>query len=137
MPKGSYCYPNTSDDLDRKDVLRNRFGLETHSALRVEEYRATAVRMAEIAEGDGPKGNFDKDHLKALHAYIFQDVYEWAGHMRNESPIVDGERVDPIGELGKAGTSFLHGSRIDMGLNEALKPIRDPDVLRGSTGLPL
>lgn len=133
MPKGSYCYPNTSDDLDRKDVLRNRFGLETHSALRVEEYRATAVRMAEIAEGDGPKGNFDKDHLKALHAYIFQDVYEWAGHMRNESPVVDGERVDPIGELGKGGTSFLHGSRLDMGLNEALKPIRDPDILRGSS----
>ncbi|UWL61717.1 MULTISPECIES: hypothetical protein [Brucella/Ochrobactrum group] len=64
MPKGSYCYPNTSDDLDRKDVLRNRFGLETHSALRVEEYRATAVRMAEIAEGDGPEGNFDRLFVK-------------------------------------------------------------------------
>ncbi|WP_042778999.1 Fic/DOC family protein, partial [Sinorhizobium fredii] len=31
------------------------------------------------------------------------------------------------------GTSFLHGSRIEFGLDEALKPIRDPEVLRGST----
>lgn len=71
--------------------------------------------------------------MKAIHGYIFQDVYEWAGHARNESPIVDGARVEPIGGLAKGGTSFLHGSRIEFGLDEALKPIRDPEVLRGST----
>nr|WP_234834382.1 hypothetical protein [Sinorhizobium meliloti] len=87
--KGSYTYPNTSDDPDRTNVLKNRWGIETHSELRVREYRATAVRMAEIAEGDGPKGNFDKAHLKAIHGYIFQDVYERAGHTRNETPIVE------------------------------------------------
>lgn len=47
-PKGSYTYPNTSDDPDRTNVLKNRWGIETHSELRVKEYRATAVRMAEI-----------------------------------------------------------------------------------------
>ncbi|MCF6110474.1 Fic/DOC family protein [Mesorhizobium muleiense] len=131
--QGSYFYPNTSDDPDRTDVLRNKFGIGSNSELRTEEYRATAFRMAEIAEGDGPSGQFDKAHLKAIHGYIFQDVYEWAGHTRNESPIVDGERVEPIGGLSKGSTAFLHGSRIEMGLDEALKPIRDPDVLRGST----
>ncbi|TIS88473.1 Fic family protein [Mesorhizobium sp.] len=133
IPKGSYFYPNTSDDPDRTDVLRNKFGIRSHSELRTEEYRATAFRMAEIAEGDGPQGRFDKEHLKAVHGHIFQDVYEWAGHTRNESPIVDGERMEPIGGLSKGGTSFLPGSRIDMGLDEALKPIRDPEVLRAST----
>ncbi|MEY9199381.1 fido (protein-threonine AMPylation protein) [Sinorhizobium fredii] len=132
-PKGSYTYPNTSDDPDRTNVLKNRWGIETHSELRVKEYRATAVRMAEIAEGDGPKGNFDKAHLKAIHGYVFQDVYEWAGHTRNESPIVEGQRVEPIGGLSKGGTSFLPGSRIEMGLDEALKPIRDPQALRNAT----
>lgn len=132
-PKGSYTYPNISDDPDRKDVLKNRWGIETHSELRVKEYRATAVRMLEIAEGDGPQGNFDKAHLKAIHGYIFQDVYEWAGHTRNETPIVDGEHVEPIGGLSKGSTSFLPGSRIEMGLEEALKPIRDPQTLRDAT----
>ena len=54
--KGSYLYPNTSDDPDRIDVLRNKFGIQSNSELRTEEYRATAFRMAEIAEGDGPRG---------------------------------------------------------------------------------
>lgn len=81
------------------------------------EYRATAVRMQEIAEGDGPQGNFDKAHLKAIHGYIFQDVYEWAGHTRNESPVVEGQRVEPIGGLSKGGTSFLPGSRLEIGLD--------------------
>lgn len=130
--KGAYTYPNTSDDPDRRDVLRNKFGIQSHSELRTEEYRAAAFRMAEIAEGDGPSGNFDKQHLKAIHGYIFQDVYEWAGHTRNETPIVDGQRVEPIGGLSKGGTSFLPGSRIEMGLDEALKPIRDPQALRNA-----
>jgi cell filamentation protein len=28
------------------------------------------------------KGNFDSEHLKAIHAYLFRDVYEWAGQFR-------------------------------------------------------
>lgn len=89
--------------------------------------------MQEIAEGDGPKGNFDNAHLKAIHGYIFQDVYGWASHTPNESPVVEGQRVEPIGGLSKGGTSFLPGSRIEMGLDEALKPIRDPQALRNAT----
>ncbi|WP_439710451.1 Fic/DOC family protein [Brucella anthropi] len=89
--------------------------------------------MAEIAEGDGPKGAFDAQHLKAIHGHIFQDIYEWAGHTRDESPVVDGQRVEPIGNLSKGGTSFLHGSRIEMGLEEAFRPIRNPEILRGSS----
>jgi len=133
MVEDSYCYPETSDDPDQKGVLRNKFNIRTNSELRAEEYRATAFRIAEITEGDGPKGNFDKDHLKVIHAYIFQDVYEWAGYMRNEGPIIDGKRVDPIGNFAKGGASFLHGSRIDMGLHEALKPIQNPDILQNSS----
>lgn len=33
-PKGSYTYPNTPDDPDRTNVLKNRWGIETHSELR-------------------------------------------------------------------------------------------------------
>lgn len=131
--KGSYTYPDTPGDPDRTGVLRNKFGLTRHSELGPADYAMTHIRQSEIAEGRGPSGNFDKEHLKAIHGYIFQDVYEWAGHTRNESPIVDGQRVEPIGSLSKGSTSFLHGSRIDFGLDEALKPIRDPNVLRTAT----
>lgn len=47
--------------------------------------------------------------------------------------VVDGQRVEPIGGFSKGGTSFLPGLRIEMGLDEALKPIRDPQPLRNAT----
>ncbi|WP_027999106.1 Fic/DOC family protein [Sinorhizobium arboris] len=133
QPKGSYTYSDVPGDPDRTGVLRNKLSLTTNTELRVAEYALTNIRLIEIAEGRGPGGNFDKAHLKTIHGYIFQDVYEWAGHTRNESPVVDGQRVEPIGGLSKGGTSFLPGSRIDMGLDEALKPIRDPHALRNAT----
>ncbi|NVN30731.1 Fic family protein [Endobacter medicaginis] len=108
-------------------------GLRTHSELRVEEYRRTSERLLDILDGAGPRGAFDADHLKAIHKYLFDDVYEWAGRTRNERPVVDGFPVEPIGAMSKNGNAFLHGSRIEMGLTEALRPIANPDVLRGST----
>lgn len=132
-PAHGYTYPNVSDDPDQTDVLRNRLGLRRHSELHPEEYRRTSHRILEIRMGLGPSGSFDADHLKAIHRYIFQDVYEWAGHMRHERPVVDGARVEPIGSMRKGSTTFLPGSHIDMGLNEAFRPIRNPDVLKNST----
>jgi cell filamentation protein len=122
---GSYTYPNQENQPDKTDVLRNKFGIRRQSELRAAEYAATDRRQTEIFLGKGPAGKFDKEHLKALHRHIFQDVYEWAGHTRNESPMVDGRRVEPVGMLSKGGMPFLPGSRIEMGLDEAFKPISD------------
>ncbi|WP_081105779.1 Fic/DOC family protein [Gluconobacter oxydans] len=132
-PAHGYTYPNVPNDPDQTDVLRNRLGLRRHSGLHPEEYRRTSHRILEIRMGLGPSGRFDADHLKAIHRHIFQDVYEWAGHMRHERPVVDGARVEPIGSMRKGSTTFLPGSHIDMGLNEAFKPIRTPDDLKNST----
>ena len=53
----------------------------------------------------------------------------------NERPFVDGAQVEPIGNLRKSDTQFLHGSRVDMGFErlEAFKPLSDLDRLRQST----
>jgi cell filamentation protein len=111
--KSSYTYPNLSDDPDRTDVLRNKKAITSQAELRTVEYAATDIRQMEIRAGKGPAGKFDKAHLKALHRHIFQDIYEWAGHTRNETPMVDGRRVEPVGMLSKGGMPFLpgHGSK--------------------------
>lgn len=128
-----YSYPNTSNEGDRRDVLRNKLGIETNSDLAVAEFRITSDRRIDIERGQGPPGNFDAAHLKAIHKHLFGEVYEWAGHTRNERPIVDGQPVEMIATMRKDGYAFLPGSRIETGLIEALAPIRNPDVLRGST----
>lgn len=40
--------------------------------------------MRDILLGQAVRGPFDSAHLKAIHLYLFQDVYEWAGRSRDE-----------------------------------------------------
>jgi|GEM_PF-3662338 len=84
--KSSCAYLDVPGDPGHTGVSRNKLNLTAHSKLRPAEYALTNIRLIEITEERGPSGNFDKAHRKAIHDYIFQDFYEWAGHTRNESP---------------------------------------------------
>lgn len=69
-----YCYPDS-------DVLKNKLGIRDIGELGRMEKRLTMLRILELV--DKPiQGNFDLKHLQAIHKYIFQDVYEWAGKIR-------------------------------------------------------
>ncbi|WP_019998590.1 hypothetical protein [Aureimonas ureilytica] len=68
---GSYTYPNESNDPDRQNVLRNKFEIRSGAELREAEYASTDIRQIELSLGQGPRGSFDADHLKALHRHIF------------------------------------------------------------------
>lgn len=69
-----YCYPDS-------DVLINKLGIQDQEKLHTFERKLTMLRLLEII--DKPiNGNFDFAHLQAIHRYIFQDVYEWAGKVR-------------------------------------------------------
>ena len=70
----SYCYPNTN-------ILKNKFGIMDMSILYEAEREYSMVRYAEL-ENMGVTGRFDLKHLQAIHRYLFQDVYEWAGETR-------------------------------------------------------
>src|ERR1700677_79195 len=61
-----------------RGVLKNRLGITAESALKEAEATFASVRSYELAENPLP-GNFDLAHLQAMHRYLFQDVYEWAG----------------------------------------------------------
>jgi cell filamentation protein len=69
-----YLYPGTR-------ILKNLRGLSDPELLERFEARRTHRRIAELI--DTPvAGRFGVAHLKAIHRYIFQDVYEWAGQFR-------------------------------------------------------
>ncbi len=81
-----YLYPGTS-------VLVNKFNLTDPIDLHFAEYTATADRQIEIANGTAQLASRDygADHIKAIHGYLFQDVYDWAGEYRT----VDMVKGDP------------------------------------------
>lgn len=113
-------------------TLKNKLGATTHEALEIAETQYVKNRLLDFMFGEGPEGNFDAAHLKAIHRHLFQDVYEWAGHTRDESFwLSDGTTAtEPI--LSKVdGKPFLLGPHIAAALDRLTRQLADEDHLRG------
>ena len=74
MADSKYCYPNS-------DVLINKLNITSSKELFEAEVQLTSIRLQELQEHP-LKGRYDFEHLKAIHHYIFQDLYDWAGKER-------------------------------------------------------
>lgn len=104
-----YCYP--PDFI----VLKNKFEITDQGNLdKVERLYATQ-RIKEKC----PSGDFDLDHLTAIHHHIFQDIYSWAGEVRQV-------------EISKGESDFLPSSRIDMAMDGIHKKIIGKRYFQGS-----
>ncbi|MFC3116973.1 Fic/DOC family protein [Cellvibrio fontiphilus] len=112
MPKyaGGECfkYPET-------EVLINKANIRTQDALDAFEADVTAVRLIELLDSPIP-GTFDLAHLQAIHRHIFQDVYDWAGELR---------QVD----IQKGGSKFGNWALVPNYLNKELKRIAAQNFL--------
>ncbi|MBJ7988135.1 Fic family protein, partial [Bacillus cereus] len=78
------------------DVLKNKMDYQDHEQLKSFETVMTAVRIAELQKKP-IVGNFDLKHLQEIHKYIFQDVYPFAGKLREEN-------------IAKGSFQFAHAS---------------------------
>lgn len=101
-----YKYPDS-------DTLRNKFDIRDADALADAEAEFARQRI----EQGVPPGNFDLKHLQDIHRHIFQDVYEWAGELRQ----VDFHKTD----------WFLPHGRIQMGMGNVHARLVKQDYLKG------
>ncbi len=74
MSDKKYCYPES-------DVLRNKLDIQDKNKLFEAEKKLTFARLQKL-QSEPINGKFDFEHLKAIHEYIFQDIYDWAGKER-------------------------------------------------------
>jgi len=74
-----YCYPGT-------DVLINKFNIHDAKHLQSIEKIMTSLKIGELRTKP-IKGQFNIDHLKEIHKYIFGDIYPFAGEFRDVSII--------------------------------------------------
>jgi len=72
--QSGHCYRGTH-------VLINHADLKDQEALDRFESAAVSFRIAELY-GMGVTGRLDFEHLQAIHRHIFQDVYPFAGEIR-------------------------------------------------------
>ena len=87
-----HCYPGTS-------CLMNKFDI--HDAQKLDELESSIVygKLALLQHIPIP-GSFDFAHYKRIHQFLFCDLYDWAGQIRD---------VD----LFKKGTAFVPASDIE------------------------
>jgi cell filamentation protein len=61
-------------------VLRNKLNITDQDELNIVEGTKAGLRMIDLLAAETP--HLDAAGLQAIHKYMFQDVYEWAGELR-------------------------------------------------------
>ncbi len=74
MSVDKYVYPGTN-------VLKNKFNCRDSERLMQIETLSTAGNLTYL-QFNPIEGNFDFKHLKDIHYFIFQDIFDWAGKVR-------------------------------------------------------
>lgn len=91
-PISANCYPDTT-------VLINKFDIRDEEKLNEVESVISSARYAEWLNVPQSK-DFNFDHYKAIHHFLFSDLYDWAGKAR-------------IINISKKGTHFTPAENIE------------------------
>lgn len=105
-----YCYPNSN-------VLINKLNIQNNKDLAYYEARITAAKLLGL-RFQGITGNFDKTHLLAIHHYLFEDIYPFAGKIRNEN-------------ISKGEFRFAQFEYIEPELEKLLNQLKKENYLKG------
>lgn len=103
-----YLYPGLN-------VMRNRLGIRQAERLAQAAYELTALRAATLSLGPSARG---LPHLCAIHRHLYQDVFDWAGEIR-EIDIYQGD------------TRFCHFAYIEKEGNALMQDLEDEAYLVG------
>ncbi|PKR83071.1 Fic/DOC family protein [Heyndrickxia camelliae] len=108
--ESKYTYPGT-------DVLINKFDIKDHEKLEKLETTLTFKRIAMLHQNP-LYGSFGLKHLQNIHKYIFQDIYPFAGELREE-------------QIGKGTTLFAHPLHLESYSKELFKQLKNEKYLSG------
>lgn len=107
-----YCYPGT-------EVLINLFDIKDEEKLKELETVYTLFRLSELLI-QKPTDPLDKKAFIAIHRYILQDVYPFAGELRREM-------------ISKGSSSFAHPRYIAAQLDKIFSELEKENYLKGLT----
>lgn len=120
------------------EVLANRLGMREPAQLDPAERALTYGRLVELGTTSAVPGRFDLAHLQAIHGYLFQDIYDWAGQVRTYT-LTKGEsefcRPEHLASYAAevfarlAGNDFLRGLETDSFVHEAAELLGDLNAL--------
>lgn len=104
-----YCYPGT-------DILINFFDVKDEEKLKELEKVYSLLRLAEL-QIKKPADPLDVKAFLAIHQYLLQDVYPFAGELRKEM-------------ISKGSSSFAHPKHIEVHLLKIFNELETEDYLK-------
>lgn len=109
-PISANCYSGTT-------ILINKFDIRDEEKLNEVESVLASVRYAEWL--NAPKADsFDFEHYKAIHHFLFSDLYDWAGQIRTVN-------------ISKKGTKFTPSENIEEQAALVFKRLRKCNYFKG------
>jgi cell filamentation protein len=110
--KGSedYCYPGIT-------VLKNKLGLKDDAVLLKAEREITSIKLLMLYNMP-IEGLFNLDRLCNIHKIIFEDIYEWAGKMRQGEFLTKGSSI------------FCRGQYLKENADKIFNQLKDEKLLQ-------
>lgn len=108
---------------DGIDVLRNKLNIKNSEELECAEADITYIKLLDV-DRVTINGNFDIWHLKSIHKYIFEDIYDWAGEIRG----LNIEKSEDV--LYNLSVQYCDYSLIEKETKRLLKHIKNIDWQR-------
>jgi len=121
-PIADNCYPGTT-------VLVNKHNIQDEALLN--EIEATVVSAKTVLWEQNPLlSTFDFAHYKAIHRFLFEDLFDWAGEVRTVNISKKGTSFCPFGDIETLADSIfarLHSRKLfrDLELSEFISEIVD------------
>lgn len=89
----------TADCYEGTTCLINKFGITDETKLSEVQADITFAKASKLEENP-IDGKFDIEHYKAIHRYLFEDLYDWAGQFRTIN-------------ISKKGTKFVKTDELE------------------------
>ena len=106
------CYEGTN-------CLINKMNIRDEQQLSQIEADITFAKSSEL-EQNPICGVFDFEHYRAIHKYLFEDLYDWAGKLRS---------ID----ISKKGTQFCRAELLDELCNKCFARLIENNLFKGLT----
>ena len=109
-PISANCYPGTT-------ILINKFDIRDEEKLNEVESIISSTRYAEW-ENAPKSNNFDFEHYKMIHHFLFSDLYDWAGEVRSVN-------------ISKKGTLFTPADDIETQAEQIFNRLKKCNYFKG------
>ena len=104
-----YCYKGSN-------VLINKLNIHDNKILKQAEEKIVAAKLFILRQNTMIK-NFDVNHFKGIHKFLFEDIYPFAGKFRTEN-------------IAKGFFSFAEWEFIEDDLSNLLKKLNESNNLK-------